>query len=127
MEELYRSEVDSTGGGLTFHDALDDCTVTWDTLKSAKFAAGLSNSTWLAKSVMSTESMALKIRAAKEKKGQAAPVAGPTGVGSTQAWRLQCVRAAWSQQEQQEEVPRSAARRPSPEARVHTMQMRILH
>eukprot|EP00966_Prymnesium_polylepis_P282179 6520334-Prymnesium_polylepis.1 len=39
VEELYRSEVDSTGGGLTFHDALDDCTATWDILKSAKFAA----------------------------------------------------------------------------------------
>jgi hypothetical protein len=82
VEELYRSEVDSTGGGLTFHNALDDCTATWDILKSQKFAAGLANSGWLAKSVASIESVVLKIRAAKEKKAAAAQAAGSGASGT---------------------------------------------
>jgi hypothetical protein len=68
VEELYRSEVDATGGGLTFHDALDDCLATWQVLESSKFQAGMSKPVWLAKSVLSIQSLTLKIRAAKEKK-----------------------------------------------------------
>ena len=57
VEQLYLSEVDDTGGGLTFHNALDDCTATWAFLKSGKFVAGLSNAVWVAKSTLSLESL----------------------------------------------------------------------
>ena len=84
VQELYASEVDSTGGGLTFHDALDDCVATWAVLESQRFEAGLSNAVWLAKSVMSTEGLVLKIRATREKKAaQKAPATnGPRKRGA---------------------------------------------
>jgi hypothetical protein len=68
VKELYESEVDRTGGGLTFHDALDDCTATWDFLTTPKFAARMTDVACVRKSVLSTESLVAQVRKAKEQK-----------------------------------------------------------